>query len=216
MYEEKQWKRLLVLFGLVLVILILFVFVFRNFQQGKQRSIPGIRAPIQTVTTGEKHIKRKGYELTLDYLYAYDIEGLVITTKNYNGSSLDDELSPKDVGLAWGNVAKYNTQLGIHWVAKHRALEFKDDENSWGENQVFVGSVEDALKQISNNHLIVLDSSIRESVKKIKVGDHIRIKGYLVNIEGDNSMKHFSWCSSTSRDDTGCEVILVESVEWLD
>ena len=216
MYEENRRRRRLILIGIVLVILLLFVFAFRYFQKGKQRSIAGIRAPIQTVATGEKHIKRKGYELTLDYLYAYDIEGLVITTKNYNGSSLGDELSPKDVGLAWGNVAKYNTLLGFHWAAKYRALELNEDENSWGKKQDFVGSIEDALKQISNNHLIVLDSSIKESVKKIKVGDHIRIKGYLVNIEGDNSIKQFSWYSSTSRDDTGCEVILVESVEWLD
>jgi hypothetical protein len=215
MYEKPHRKRRLILFGIFLVIMLMFPPIY-NFLHGKQRSVAGIRNPIQTAARGEKQITRNGYELTLDYKYAYDIEGLVVTTRDYNGSSLEDKLAPKDVGLAWGNVAEYNTQLGFHWVAKKRALGLNEDIDSWGKKQALVGSVEDAMKQYSNNHLVVLDLLVQESIEKIKVGDHVRIKGYLVNIDGDSGNKHYSWHSSTKRDDLGCEVILVESVEWLE
>ena len=92
--------------------------------------------------------------------------------------------------------------------------------NILDDNGSIVGSVEDVLRQCSNNHLITLDPSVRKAVKRIKIGDHIRIKGYLVYVDGHHpSKKDFYWYSSTSRDDVGstaCEIILVKSVEWLD
>lgn len=100
MYEENQRKRRLILLGIVFVILLLFV--FRDFPWGKQRSVAGIREPIQTEASGAEQITRYGYEITLNYHYAYDIEGLVVCTKNYYGFAPEDKLSPKDVGLAWG------------------------------------------------------------------------------------------------------------------
>lgn len=212
MYEKTHRKRRLILFGIFLVILLMFPPIY-NFLHGKQRSVAGIRNPIQTAAIGEKQITRNDYELTLDYQYAYDIEGLVVSTRDYNGSSLDDKLSPKDVGLAWGSVAEYNTLAGFHWIPKERALQPGWDSE---ERLALVGSMEDLYKQFSNNHLVVLDLLVQESVEKIKVGDHVRIKGYLVNIDGDSGKKHYSWHSSTKRDDLGCEVILVESVEWLE
>ena len=213
MYEKTHRKRRLILFGIFLVILLMFPPIY-NSLQGKQRSVAGIRNPIQTAARGEKQITRNDYELTLDYIYAYDIEGLVVSTRDYNGSTLEDKLSPKDVGLAWGSVAEYNTQVGFKWTTGDRRLGPKVD--SWEKIAPLVGSMEDLYKQFSNNHLVVLDLLVQESVEKIKVGDHVRIKGYLVNIDGDSGKKHYSWHSSTKRDDLGCEVILVESVEWLE
>ena len=214
MYEENQRKRRLILLGIAFVILLLFV--FRDFPWGKQRSVAGIREPIQTEASGAEQITRYGYEITLNYHYAYDIEGLVVCTKNYYGFAPEDKLSPKDVGLAWGKVAELNTQVGFHWSTTERGVRNKVDSR---EKLALVGSVEDALKQYSNNHLIALDDSVRKLIKKIKVGDHVRIQGYLVFVDGHSpSKKDFYWYSSTSRDDVGgnaCEILLVKSVEWL-
>jgi hypothetical protein len=82
-----------------------------------------------------------------------------------------------------------------------------------------VGDETDVNTQIANCHLVPADSSVRRQVKRIHAGDHIRVKGYLVDIYGvkDNG-QYFTWTSSTTREDTGdgaCELIYVTSVEWL-
>ncbi len=215
MYEENQRKRRLVI--LFVLLLFLLFLVFRNFQWGKQRSVAGIREPIQTEASGVEQMVISGYDITLNYHYAYDIEGLVVSTNNYYGSSPEDKLSPRDIGLAWGKVAELNVQVGFHWQPTDRGLKNKVDSQ---EKLALVGSVSDVLKQYSNNHLVALDDSTRKAIQRIKVGDHIRVQGYLVYIDGHSpSKKDFYWYSSTSRDDVGgtaCEIILVKSIEWLD
>lgn len=215
MYEENQRKRRMIILLIVLMIPILLF--ARNLMKGKQRSVAGIREPIQTEASGEEYTKVNGYDISLAYKYAYDIEGLVVCTNDYFGMSPEDKISPRDVSLAWGKVAEQNVQVGFHWKASKRGLKNKVDSR---EKLALVGSVEDVLRQCSNNHLIALDPSVRKAVKKIKIGDHIRIKGYLVYVDGHHpSKKDFFWYSSTSRDDIGstaCEIILVKSVEWLD
>ena len=215
MYEENQRKRRLLILVGILVIMLLFM--FRNFQWGKQRSIAGIREPIQTEANGMEQTVMSGYDISIYYHYAYDIEGLVVSTNNYYGFSPEDKLSPRDIGLAWGKVAELNTQVGFHWQPTDRGLKNKVDSQ---EKLALVGSVSDALKQYSNNHLVALDDTVRNLIKKIKVGDHVRIQGYLVYIDGHSpSKKDFYWYSSTTRDDVGgtaCEIILVKSIEWLD
>ncbi|MCR5209823.1 MAG: hypothetical protein K6C99_06405 [Lachnospiraceae bacterium] len=215
MYEDNQRKRRIII--LLTVLLVLLFFAYRNIPKGKQRSIAGIREPIQTEASGEEYTKVNGYDISLAYQYAYDIEGLVVCTNDYFGMSPEDKISPRDVSLAWGKVAEQNVQVGFHWKASERGLKNKVDSR---EKLALVGSVEDVLRQCSNNHLITLDTATTNAVKKIKVGDHIRLKGYLVYVDGHHpSKKDFFWYSSTSRDDIGstaCEIILVKSVEWLD
>jgi len=215
MYEENQRKRRMIILLIVLIILILLF--ARNIMKGKQRSVAGIREPIQTEASGVEYTQAYGYDIRMMYEYAYDIEGLVVCMNDYYGMCPEDKISPRDVSLAWGKVAEQNVQVGFHWKAKKRGLRNKVDSR---EKLALVGSVEDVTRQCSNNHLIALDPSVRKAVKKIKIGDHIRIKGYLVYVDGRHpSKKDFYWYSSTSRDDVGataCEIILVKSVEWLD
>ena len=82
-----------------------------------------------------------------------------------------------------------------------------------------VGGIDGVARQCSNNHLIPADTRVKKAIKKIKKGDHIRITGYLVYIDGKKSDgTTFFWNSSTTRDDDGdgaCEVIYVTDVEWL-
>jgi hypothetical protein len=60
---------------------------------------------------------------------------------------------------------------------------------------------------------------VKKSIKKIKTGDHIRLKGYLVSITAtDSKGTPYYWNSSTSRNDTGdgaCEVMYVTEVNIL-
>ena len=54
----------------------------------------------------------------------------------------------------------------------------------------------------------------------VRRGDHIRIKGYLVNVDAvkPNGSESYYWHSSTSRTDTGdgaCEVIYATEISWV-
>lgn len=70
--------------------------------------------------------------------------------------------------------------------------------------------------QITNNHLIPATPAMNDALMAIGIGSHVRIRGYLVSVTGDQIRP---WRSSTRRDDGslvgGCEIILVTSVEVL-
>jgi hypothetical protein len=81
---------------------------------------------------------------------------------------------------------------------------------------------------VSNNHLTPASEEIYHKLMSIKDGNYVEIKGYLISISltDSSSSQAFEAVSSTSRSDhmdsvfdtsnTGCELIYVTSVEWLD
>ena len=213
-YDYEKKRKIVI--GIVLFIIAGVAVFFFISKMGRRRAVAGIREPIQKEATGHVDKTVSGYNVRIEFLYEYDIEALVVSTKNYKGSGVGDKLSPKDVALAWGKVAEYNKKINFHWKQSGRWVhwhvgDINDLDPVGGESGVGL--------QCSNNHLIPADKSAERAVKKIKKGDHIRIKGYLVNIDGTNSEGSiFFWHSSTTRSDDGdgaCEVIYVKSVEWL-
>jgi hypothetical protein len=85
-------------------------------------------------------------------------------------------------------------------------------------DEVFDSDTE-IMSCVSNNHLVSEKFYIRSKISRIRKGDHIRIKGYLISLNCDGETL---W-SSTVRDDTGmkannegsCEIIYVTDVRWL-
>ena len=70
------------------------------------------------------------------------------------------------------------------------------------------------MNQLSNNHLLSDDDDIRSRVRKIRIGDQIRVRGYLTSYESPGGLRG----TSTTRTDTGdgaCETIYVERFEIL-
>ena len=66
------------------------------------------------------------------------------------------------------------------------------------------------MAQLSNNHLISADDFIRRQVRKIGIGDQVRVRGYLAGYSSPGVGKRGT---STTRTDTGngaCETIYVE------
>lgn len=204
----------------VIFLLLVGGFVYYIIQgKGTLRAIPGIRDPIQTpAKEGDKTTKEvKGYSVFIYYQYNYDIEGLVVHTHNYTGVDVGDALSPVDLALAWGDVAARNTSIDFHWDQMNRYLTW--EIYSYADIDK-VGGKDYINSHCSNNHIIPADSNIKKAVKKIRRGDHVRLKGYLVNIyaEKDNG-RYFEWNTSSTREDSGahsCEVFYVTEVEMLD
>ncbi|MBO4864139.1 MAG: hypothetical protein J5517_07225 [Eubacterium sp.] len=186
------------------------------YSGGSTKSIPGgTPAPIQTETTGGTSMAIGDYDVDIKYLYEYDVDALVIHTHNYPGFDIDSKLVPKDVALAWGSVAQFNETIDFHWSQSGRWYRWKAD--SYDEIAP-VGGVEGVNTQSANNHLIAADAVVKSQIKKIRRGDHVHLKGYLVNVDATKSNgNYFYWYSSTSREDTGdgaCEVFYVTSVDF--
>lgn len=205
------------LIAYILCILVLMTVVSFFFGTGtSHRSIAGLKPPVQTETTGGTHFDKAGYKVDVTYMYEYDMDALVVHTNKHYGLGLEKRLSPIDTAVCWGTVAQYNDRVDFNWSQSGRFSMWHVD--SYEELSV-VGDETDVNTQIANCHLVPADSSVRRQVKRIHAGDHIRVKGYLVDIYGvkDNG-QYFTWTSSTTREDTGdgaCELIYVTSVEWL-
>lgn len=212
MFSAKEWALILAVTVLSLFITLGQIFTAPN----PRRSVGGLKEPVQTAATGHATAYSAGYNVNITYKYAYDIEALVVHTCNYNGSDIASQLSPRDVALAWGQVARQNDKIDFHWTQRGRWYYWRlsaDDEFK-------IGGMEMVGYQSSNNHLIPKDSIAKKQIMKIKTGDHIRIKGYLVDVYGSKpDGSYYTWNSSTSREDTGdgaCEVIYVTDVYFID
>ena len=143
--------------------------------------------------------------------YAYDLVGMVVSYRHHDDNSrmhrlADDHLNMLDVCVVWGD----NTM-----TAQLDKLDF------W--NGIFTCNVKTRdmaawesfdMNQLSNNHLLSDDDDIRDRVRKIRVGDQIRVTGYLTSYESPGGLRG----TSTTRTDTGdgaCETIYVERFEIL-
>jgi hypothetical protein len=71
------------------------------------------------------------------------------------------------------------------------------------------------MEQLSNNHLISNDETVRDQVKDIAIGDQIRVRGYLSSYGSAEGGKRGT---STTRTDTGdgaCETVFVERFDII-
>ena len=184
---------------------------------GKERAIPGIPEPKQEKVSGGITKEIDGYSVKIDFLYSYDIKALVVSAKGYGGSRLGDQLSPKDLALAWGAVAEKNKEVDFHWRQSSRRYYWQLNSDAEVKR---IGSLDTISLCSANTHLIPADDTVRRMVKRIKKGDYVRIKGYLVNIDAKKTDgSTFWWNSSTTREDTGdgsCELVYVTQIQKLD
>ena len=205
---------------LITIVLIIGYFVQVFIHSGTRRSIAGLEEPKQTdVSGGEVTMKKGGYDITITFKCSYDIDALVVHTKDYSGDdNMGDVISPVDLALAWGKVAEYNEKIDFHWEQHNRRAVcsgLTDREMEYFED------IDELTRSFSNNHMIPAEKAVEKQLKRIRRGDHVRIRGYLVNVDGYNSKINGGsyWYSSTTRDDTGdgaCEIIYVTNIDVYD
>lgn len=232
--KTKKLKQLTMICGVLLIVLVGAGMVMIPTWQHAHRSIAGIPEPIQIdideaiaagrVKEARKTISGKGYSVKMKYLAEYDIRGLVVTLDDYDkeGASAFDMAIPRDISMAWGKAAEYASE--IKWGHAARALSYSYSSDVLRKAGVS-GIQFDAMA--SNNHMIIEEGELRNKLKKVKVGDYIEMKGYLVNAEIYNSAGQLERTveSSLTRSDhveyafdtrTSCEVMYLTSLDWLD
>ena len=222
--KPKINKYVIILLIILLVVILIATAVFSYpfilaATNREYRTIDNIPAPIQNSVAGNVSTRLSGsnWSANAKHLASYQIEGLVVGLDDYTSNSLYDRVSPRDISLAWGDMAAHNNL--ITWERSHR--EMNAEVSLFAE--IIIGKKYDELfSQYSNNHLIFNDDSIRETALSVKRGDHIKITGFLVDAtirDNNDRNAYYKLTSSLRRDDEGddsCEVILVTEVKILD
>jgi hypothetical protein len=174
--------------------------------------------PIQVpVSEPPTDIDVKGVHYRIQRRYSYDLYGLVVslhhsdTWWDYIHEAASDHINLMDVCVVWGP----NAVSGIY-----REVSFSNSQwecrFSASSMQVWKAFDEDA---VSNNHLVTDNAAVARQMRRIHVGDQVRLRGYLINYTTfQGGVPLGTRVSSDTRTDTGngaCEVIYVESAELL-
>ena len=151
---------------------------------------------------------------TIEPEYAYDITGMVVSYRHHNEDNsrmhalANDHLNMLDVCVVWGdNPANERLDRISFWNGLFTCNFKTRDQQAW-----------DAFKldQISNNHLLSDDEFIRRQAKKIRIGDQIRVRGYLASYVSEGGSRRGT---STTRTDTGdgaCETIYIDVFDIIE
>jgi hypothetical protein len=151
-----------------------------------------------------------GVDYRVEPLHSYELHGLVVSYRQHDGEDSmhrwsNDHLNMADVCVVWSDTA-FSPTLGEldFWNGIFTCNVQTRDSYAWSQFK---------MNQLSNNHLISADPFIRDRVADIRVGDQIRVKGFLARYGAAGGGLRGT---STTRDDTGdgaCETILVEEFE---
>jgi len=163
--------------------------------------------PLQrAITESPQTLAYGGVDYRVEPLYEYELYGLVVSFRQHDGESSmhrwsNDHLNMADVCVVWGDSA-FSEHLGKlnFWNGIFTCNVQTRDSEAWARFD---------MSELANNHLISADPLIRKRVGEIRVGDQIRVKGWLARYGATGGGLRGT---STTRADTGdgaCETILV-------
>lgn len=188
----------------IISILGLAYFSVNHWEQKPITHAPGIlvsRAPVQSdiqassFTFDEYLITKKA---------RFDIQARVLSTKNYY-MSREADLSPVDFALGWGVMSDQSLLDQLRISQSGRWYR-------WRYQGVLPVSDQQVISSSANMHMVPANPEVERALKKVRVGDVVSLKGYLIDVDHDSGWK---WRTSMTRADTGggaCEIVYVESI----
>ena len=151
----------------------------------------------------------------VDYLvepeYEYDITAMVVSYRHHDHDYsrmhrlAEDHLNMLDVCVVWGDNTRAQLREIEFWNGIFTCNISTRDRAAWATFD---------MNKLSNNHLLSDDPRVRDRVKRIRVGDQIRVRGYLASYTSPAGTRG----TSTTRTDTGdgaCETLYIERFEIL-
>lgn len=178
--------------------------------------LDALEEPLQTRTRKPPiDTSVNGVDYRIQPRYAYEINAVVVslhhsdTWWDYAHKEWGDHVNIMDLCLAWGDTVRSgayrdasfsNNQWECHWrYSSERAMKQFDNA------------------QISNNHIVTDDPAVARAMRNIRIGDQIRLRGYLADytIFKDGQARG-TRVSSETRTDTGpgaCEVLYIDGFD---
>ncbi len=146
----------------------------------------------------------KEYQITP--LAQFEAKARVLGSKRYRWDR-EAQLSPVDLALGWGAMSDERVLNELSISQSGRFFFWWCDEMPIPEETI--------VRSSANMHIIPATPQIAKRLKKVRRGQVLRIKGYLVKAEAPDG---WYWVSSLTRKDSGagaCEVVWVEDLHIL-
>ncbi len=192
------------LFGLLLFLFGATFGLIRNVQAQPIARPPGVlapHAPFQAPLSPQSDVRleKPGYQFRP--VAYFELEVRVLSRRIYHTDPAA-AISPVDLALGWGRMSDSAVLDRLHIRQSDRWYFY-----SWRQDPpIPVGEI---AVSSANMHLIPGNPNIEQRLRRVKPGNIVRIKGFLVNVTGPNG---FFWNTSTTRFDTGngaCEIVWV-------
>jgi hypothetical protein len=190
---------------LILSVVVFCYLVVRDWEKSPLVHPPGIlviKQPLQ-VNLEPTDFMMDGYRITRRA--RFEINARVLSKEPYY-MSREADLSPFDLALGWGVMSDQSVldQIDISQSGRWYRTRYELPPPIPDQQIIF---------NSSNMHMIPARDDIGRSLKKLREGDIITLRGYLVDVDHDSGWR---WRTSMSRQDTGggaCEIVFVESLD---
>lgn len=157
-------------------------------------------------------VEYSGVRYEVEPQFEYELNGMVVSFRQHDGKSrmhraANDHLNVADLCVVWGETAVSPHLPEIDFWNGVFTCNFEtSDTAAW-----------DSIRpdQISNNHLISGDGTIRHRIADVRIGDQVRVRGWLAAYGSGRNKRG----TSTTRTDTGdgaCETILVDAFDVVE
>lgn len=196
---------------LSIILVISLVLMVRSFILDENSYQGQIDLPIQNDIKEDKEILYNGSEGEVRLLprASYDITGVVKSKKKY--FDFASQVSDYDLAIAWGNLNKDEIDSFIKYSQGGRWYYYVYK----AETPVSKNYISD---HSANVHIIHKNKEVLSRIEKINEGDLIQLKGFLVDVDFENTNNIELWKTSRTRNDTGngsCEILYVEEVNII-
>jgi hypothetical protein len=167
--------------------------------------------PVQeTITEPPFSIDYRGKNYDVHPVASYELWGLVVS-HNQITSVADiyhdkNSLDTRDLCVIWGQNVLTEDYRNVTYKSGSFTCFYQ-----YPDGVSFNGT------ELSNNHLITDNESIRRKIDQVHIGDQIHFTGLLVNYR-DSAVPNFWRNTSTTRTDTwggACEVVYVKALDIL-
>lgn len=193
---KQPWSVIIII---VLLLMGIGYFLHNRLEQKRIASIGPVEGQPLQESTDAPAMQRLGFEI--EPVARYEIRAKVLSIERYR-SGRWAELSPMDFALGWGPMSDNAITKQLHISQSNRWYHY-----SWQD----APPVDPALivRHSANTHIVPADDHIQSSLSKVRKGEIVNLKGYLINVKHPDGG---FWRSSLSREDSGdhaCELMWV-------
>ncbi|HNY49969.1 MAG TPA: hypothetical protein PLV50_08165 [Smithella sp.] len=190
----KEWLLIL------LIILTSGYFIYEKMEQRRIAVIgPVEEQPVQE-STNIPSLQRDDYDIQPVARYA--LRAKVLSAERYRMGRMSD-LSPLDLALGWGPMSRNDVIEKLDIRQGNRWYYYR-----WEGTPPI--SPADIIRSSANTHLVPASDSVKSRLLKVRTGEIVKLKGYLINIKHRDG---WTWNTSLTREDSGagsCELMWVE------
>lgn len=162
-------------------------------------------APRQTDLAPGTRLTRDDY--TLSIRARFELTARVLARADYRFDA-GASLAPVDLALGWGRMSDSSVLARIQVSQSNRFYYWHVEDFPIPRQEIETSS--------ANMHLIPADAGVDRQIARVRVGQLLRLRGFLVDVSRADG---WQWRTSLRRDDTGsgaCELLYVEDLSVVD